>query len=342
MRAPGLFRFCDKGFMRRRWLLLAVILTVPSGCDNVTWGGVDVRLQAPPPQAEVAPASVIEEEPEVPLPPLPDGPILLAGTREGDVATLSVVGEVRGDALAALPTEEEVPGFRAHFTQSLLAPGTQLVLFSEGVRIGRLTVTENSEDTRSCSPRPQVTGVVELVPGASAARRIMALTDTASVRRPFGEFRAWNHDYDQRVASLALASEAIPQVGAAWPPSLLETRADIQAFRLPDARGASVAATFLFNDRLAVSAPGEGAYAIFVMGTAEGSAYRSSYLGYRPAGTEGKGAPRYFGHLDWDGDGDSEILLDVFGAEHRWFASLGQRNGSWTQTWQDACGAPAG
>lgn len=329
--------------MRRRWFLLAVILTAPSGCDNVSWGGVQVRMQAPPPPSEAAPASVAEDEPEkTALPPLPEGPILLAGSREGDQATLTVVGEVRGDAVAPLPDEAQAPGFRDHFTRSLLAPGTEMVLFSEGVRIGRLTVTENGEDTRTCVTRPQVTGIVELVPGASSARRVLALTDTGAVRRPYGDFRLWTHDYDQRVASLALATEAIPLVGATWPPSLLESRADIQAFRMPDATGPTVAATFVFADRLAVGEPGEGAWALFVMGSLQGGGYRSAFVGYRPAGGGGKGAPRYFSHLDWDGDGDSEILLDVFGADSRWYASLGQRGGTWSQTFQDPCGEPNG
>ncbi|GMV04985.1 MAG: hypothetical protein AMXMBFR53_12650 [Gemmatimonadota bacterium] len=329
--------------MRRRWLLLAVILTVPSGCDNVSWGGVDVRMQAPPPPAEAAPEAEGEAALEVSLPPLPGGPLLLVGTRDEDTATLTVVGEVRGDGLAALPPETEAPGYLAHLARSLLAPGTELVLFAEGARVGRLTVTETSQDDHSCVPRAQVTGVVELVPGASAARRLFALRDTGAVRRPYTEFRLRDHDYDQRVASLELAQEAIPVVGAAWPPSLLESRADIQAFRMPDASGPSVAATFLYGDRLSVgAATAEGAYSLFVVGTSGGSGYRSSYVGFRRPSVEGKGIPRYFGHLDWDGDGDSEILLDVFGAESRWYAALGQRGGSWVQTFEDPCGAPTG
>lgn len=328
--------------MRRRWLLLAVILTVPSGCDNVTWGGVDVRLESPPPQAEVAPPSVVEEEPEVPPPPLPEGPILLAGNRDGNRATLTVVGEVAGNGLNGLPTEAEAPGFLEHFTRTLLPAGTQLVLFSEGVRVGRLTVEETTTDDRFCVPRAQVTGVVELVPGAASARRLLALTDSAAATRPYDSFRTYNHDYDQRVASLALASDAIPVVGAAWPPSLLETREDIQAFRLPEAQGASLAATFLFNDRLSVSEPGAGAYSLFVMGTWDGQGYRSSYVGYRKDADQGKGAPRYFNHLDWNGDGASEILLDVFGSDTRWFAALGQRAGAWIPTYQDPCGRTTG
>ena len=328
--------------MRRRWLLFAVILTAPYGCDNVTWGGVDVRLQDPTPKVEVVAEAEAGAEEGVPLPELPTGPILLAGSRDGDSATLVAVGEVRGDGLVPFPSEAEAPGFLEHFSRTLLPPGTELVLFSEGARVGRLTVTETTTDTRFCVPRASVTGVLEVTPGASSARRIMALLDTAAVRRPYAPYRSWEHDYDQRVASLALATEAIPVVGAAWPPSLLESRADIQAFRLPESNGNSVAATFLFGDRLAVADPGEGAYALFVMGSGGSGGYTPDFIWYRDATSQGKGAPRYFGHLDWNRDGHSEILLDVFGPKSRWFAAIAERNGTWMETFQDPCGTPNG
>ena len=86
------------GPMRRHWLLFAVILTAPYGCDNVTWGGVDVRLQDPPPKAEAMETVASETEEGSPLPELPTGAILFAGSREGDSATLVAVGEIRTTA----------------------------------------------------------------------------------------------------------------------------------------------------------------------------------------------------------------------------------------------------
>ncbi len=105
--------------MRRNYLAIAVILTVASGCDNVSWGGVDTRLKPPRTKAELAveapsPAAPLAEE-EDPLPEPPDGPILLAGTRSGSQATLTVVGEIQGDALGAFASDEDVPGFRDRF-----------------------------------------------------------------------------------------------------------------------------------------------------------------------------------------------------------------------------------
>jgi len=267
--------------------------------------------------------------------------VLLAGTREGDVATLTVVGEVRGDGLGPLPSEAQAPGFLEHFTRSLLPPGTELVLFSDGTRVGRLTIATTATDTAYCQPRARVTGVVELMPGASGAVRLLALTDSAARRREWGTPRAQATEYDQRAGSIAMAAEAIRQVGAEWPESLVESRGDIQSFRMGDAPGPSVAATFLLRDQLAVAEPGTGAWSLFVLGTAQGGTYRADHAAFRRA-SEGKAAPRFFSHLDWDGDGDSEILLHVFGARTRWFAALGQRGGGWVQTFQDPCGAPTG
>jgi hypothetical protein len=46
--------------------------------------------------------------------------------------------------------------------------------------------------------------------------------------------------------------------------------------------------------------------------------------------------------MDWDGDGDSEVLLEVLGDESRWFAGLAQRNDSWVRTFEDPCGRTDG
>jgi len=77
------------------------------------------------------------------------------------------------------------------------------------------------------------------------------------------------------------------------------------------------------------------------MGTRGDAGYQSVFTWYQRA-ENGKAAPRYFSHLDWDGNGSSEILLEVFGAQSRWYVGLAQRNGTWVRTFQDPCGAPSG
>ena len=330
--------------MRRVLLATAVILTVATGCDNVVWGGQRISLKKPPPRAglvaEAAGLEAASQEVEV-TPELPTGPILLAGTRTGSQATLVVVGEVQRDALGELPDEDTSPGFRDYFTAQRLAPGSEWVLFSQGARVGRMTAVETGVDDRFCTARPTVSGTVELIPSASEVTRLTALPAEVARSRGYDTYRVHRDDYDQRVASLGLATAAIPRVGAAWPPSVLESRADIRIFQLVRESGRSIAATFVVGDQMSVSPPGPGAYSLFVLGSEAADGYDPCYVWYRHAGSEGKGVPRYFDHLDWDGDGTEEILLDVFGSEHRWFASLARRSGTWVRTSQDSCGRAA-
>jgi len=326
--------------MRRRWLVIAVILTVAQGCDNVTWGGIDVRLEAPPARDSINPPAVEIERsnPATPPPELPDGPILLTGTRTGARATLTVVGEVQLDAVADFPSDQDIPGYRDYFAAQLLAPGTEFVLFSEGVRVGRLVADSTSVDESFCVARPTVTGVVEMVPSAANATRFLALPASQAADRPYATHRSLAHDYDQRVASIRLASETIPRVGAAWPPSVLAIRADMQAFQFQGAAAPTIAASFLYRDRLQVESAPDAAYSIFFLGEMGQSDYQASYVWYRPVGAQGKGAPRFLDHLDLDGDGQAEVLLEVFGEDSRWFASLARRGGAWTTAFQDSCG----
>ena len=326
--------------MGRLWLTIVLILTAAPGCDNVTWGGSSVALRRPPSRAELAagrpPEPVlpeVAEEPETPVPP-----VLFAGSRDGARARLVAIGELRGGELSPLPWDPATRGFGEALTRTHLAPGTELVLFSEGARVGRLTVDDAGTDASYCAPRPTVSGVLELVPSASQASRFLALPAREARGRPFDAFTPLEHNFDQRVASLDLARQALPSVGATWPPSVLAARKDIRVFRLVEGSGLSIVATFLYGDSLAISPPVPGGYSMFLMGIERDGGIEREYLWYRRVNTEGKGAPRYFDHLDWNGDGSEELLLDVFGAESRWFAGLSQRSGSWVRTFEDPCG----
>lgn len=321
-----------KGLMRRHLLGIAVILTGATGCDNVDWGGAEWILTPPPSTAAdtSVDAALPEEEPERVY-----GPLLLAGTREGQRATLAVVGEVQGEGLLAPGTEPE----ELEHVEAVTAPGSEWTLFADGVRVGTLTVDEVGVSAGYCPARRTVSGVVELVPPATEAERLLALPSDIGSGRTYDPFTPMEDVYDQRVATLTWAGEAIPRVEATYPPGgLLAARADIQVFQPAGAPGPAVAATFMYRDRLDIAPAPQGAYALFLLGAQRGGEYVEDFAWYRPVGEGGKGAPRFFDHLDWDGDGDSEILLEVLGAERRWFATLGRRGNEWVRTFQDACG----
>jgi hypothetical protein len=322
--------------MRRHLLAIAVILTVAPGCDNVAWGGVEVELRSPPTALADSTGGTDPEAEEAP--PRELGPILLAGVRDGSRARLSVVGEIHGDSLAPFPN----PAYPEDSTRlaALMSVGSEWILFAEGVRVGRLTADATSTSDEFCTPRASVAGVVELVPEASGAERLLALAADVGTDRAYGAYAAPQRDYDQGVATLNIAGEVIPRVGAPWPAEgVLAARQDIQAIQVEGVRGQAVAATFLYRDQLAVAPPGQGAYAVFVLGVPGAGGYTEGYSWYRSVDTDGKGVPRYFSHLDWDGDGEGEILLDIFGANRRWFAGLSRRQDEWVRAFQDACGS---
>lgn len=314
---------------------IAVMLTVAGGCDNVAWGGIHVQLEAPP---EPPPEETAEAARDLP-PPRIDGPVLLAGSHDGVRATLTVVAEILPGAVEAFP---DTSAYEAARLDSLTAVGSDWILFSEGVRVGRLKVDSVGPAVGFCGRRVTISGIAELVPAAGSAEQLLALPAAAAEGRPYGTFESPAHNYDQRVASLGMASEALPRLGAPWPQGgLLASRADVQAFELPGVPGDPVAATFLHRDQLAVASPGAESYSLFVIGTGSGDDYVPAFEWYRSVETEGKGAPRFVDHLDWDGDGSDEILLEVYGSDRRWYATLDRTGGAWVRTFQDACGGSA-
>lgn len=322
--------------MRKHLLAIAVILTVPTGCDNVAWGGIDVELKPPPEPARVAETDGEAEAESGPI--NANGPLLLAGVRTGLTGDFVLVGEVLPEGVRPFP-DPEFPE-DADRLASAAAVGSEWVLFSEGVRVGRMVVDATAPADDFCGSRTTLSGVVEMVSPAATAERLLALPAADASSHAYGEYLAIGDAYAQRVATITMAGEAIPRYGATWPTEgVLDAREDIRVFQLSDANSLSVAATFLFQDALTVSSPRQGAYSLFVMGRQSGDTYGEEFSWYRSVEAEGKGAPRYFDHLDWDGDGEDEILLEVMGSNRRWFAVLSRVDGTWTRTFQDACGS---
>ena len=329
--------------MALRKLAVLGIVSAALGCDNVAWGGFELTLQPPPSKSDTLEAqAALEETAAEPDPSVSLGPVLFMGRREGNRLSLVPVAEVRGRNLVALPTEGEVPGFREEFVRERLTPGVSFTLFSEGVRVGTMMASGTGLSEDFCAPRPFVSGRLELVPEAAGAERFLAFSQNELNAPPYEPYQELNHDYDQRVTSLNLMAGVIPTVGATWPATILEIRRDIQVFNLEEGSPAAVVATFVYGDGLDVGPASAGAYSVFLMGTDEGDGYRTAYAAYRQSDVRGKGAPRFFDRLDWDGDGEPEILLEVMGEESMSLAAIRKLDGQWIDMFHDACGGELG
>ena len=318
-----------------------VIICTLSACDNVDFGGFRLEL-VPPPEtaADTAAAALAEGAAEVaPEIVLPEGPILYLGTRSGARVSVRPVAEIAPDGLRAIDPDR-TPGFGEAFAARELAPGTPLTLFAEGVRAGEMRVDEASGDVADgfCRATPLASGSAAFVPGAGNATRFLAVDRSTVDDLGYGPYQAVEDSYEQRVSGLDLAQSALMQTGARWPPSVLETRADMQAIPLDgDATGA-FAATFMFEDVLSIGEPGSAAaYSMMILGTGGPERYSLDYIWYRPAADGGKAAARFYEQFDWDGDGQAEILLEVLGADARWVAALDRNEDGWTSVFETDC-----
>jgi hypothetical protein len=310
-----------------------------AGCDNVEWAGSEVHLQPPPP-VERAPGDTLGApgDDERPPPPLPEGPVLFMGTRSGPRVTLRPVAELRGDTLVPLLDDEGTPGFLEHFRTRRLAAGAEFTLFAGGVRVGTLMADTSAVIDDACRARVTVSGLAELTLAAANATRFLALPrDQAPPGRHDG-FVADAPGAEEAAISLNLASRVIMREEAYWPDNLGQARASLHRIPLAGTEGTGVAATFLFRDRLAVEPPESPvAYSLFVLGSGGAEGNSPAWDWYREVERDGKGAPRHFETADWDGDGDAEILLEVFGDQARWVAALDLRNGRWERVFEESC-----
>ncbi len=323
----------------QRLPLLGIVI-VATSCDNVEWGGVELGLRSPS-ESPVSEASAeVEEVAENPvLDSPPTEPVLYLGHRAGGEAILVAVAEIRPGGLFPLESVGSAEASRS-FAVEHLSPGLEFTLFSDGARVGRLTAERFSVDGRYCSARPQIRGPIELTPAAATVQTFLALPTQEGSVFEYGAYSPVAHTRDLRVTSLTTMQQVIPSVGALWPVSVLGIRRDVQMFRSRDGGAPTVVATFVYGDDLGVGPASFGAYSVFLASDDDGTGYRSTYVDYRLFSRDGKGTARYFDHLDVDGDGSDEIVLEVMGEDSMWLSTLSRQGGFWVEEYRDPCGLP--
>jgi hypothetical protein len=316
---------------------LLIVLAV-SACDNVEWGGVEVALQPPPEKIDTTAVadSTVTEEPDGPV--LPDGPAVFMGERlEGNRVRIRPVAEIGQDTLMTLPRDVDMPGSTELFARERMARGTAFTLFAEGSRVGTVRIDSLATQPGLCSPVPVGFGTLEMVPDANEATRFIAVSSSVAGDRPYTPFVAPDHTLDQRTAAVELVTEAIRELDATWPGAVLDMRADFQALPMDGDPEGAFAGTFLYQDALRIGESlTEAAYDLFILGVRNGSRYRAGYVDYRPV-TRGKAAQRFFESADWDGDGEVEILVELFGTQARWMMALDRREGTWYRAFEESC-----
>ena len=136
-----------------------------------------------------------------------------------------------------------------------------------------------------------------------------------------------------------MAGRVLRDVGVFLPGVVIDIRRDIRIFRARPGATPTVVATFVYADDLAVGPAPREAYSIFLAADDhDGLGYSRTYVDYRLGSRDGKGAARYFDHLDIDGDGTDEIVLEVMGERSMWLSTLSRQGADWVEDYRDPCG----
>jgi hypothetical protein len=324
----------------RAFRRLAVLLIVSgaSACDNVEWGGIEVRRQFPAPAAVGDTSNPVQSGRDT-LRALPTAPMLYMVERDSVGLKMIPVGEIFSDSLGAFPGDDQTPGYRARFVRELLPRGSEFVLFASGVRVGGFTVQSVETDNSFCVPRPAARGVTELIAEAMEQTRFLALPREHARAYGWGAYEVLEMDREQRDASLSLPATILGQLRAERTANIIDMRWDARAFRPAGNGPAWFAATYLLRDRMRVERPPPTAFSLFLLAVPGPAGYETAYSWYRHVSLNGKGAARFFEQIDWSGDGQTDVLLEVLGEQKRWMAAVQQRGGTWTRVFEEPCGA---
>lgn len=309
-----------------------LILTGASACDNVQWGGNDVEIVPPPPRTQ----SVLLEPGDsvATASGLPTGPVLFHLLRTDGGVRLVPIAEVSGDSLRTFRRPEGVAeeAYRQRFQETVIPIGAQFDVFRRGAEVGTFTVQGEGPPT-PCGI-PTATGNATVVAAAVDAPQFLAFRRglAPEVR---GEFSPPPMTGSIRTYASIVAERLILQAGLPRPRSWTGAQRSLEPVEIAEGAHPEMAATYLVGDSLAVGPADPQGYSLFYLADYE------TRRGYMPVYTEardyrrtGKAAPSLIDYLDWDGDGEDELLLRVFGTEQAWYEVIARSGDEWAKAWE--------
>lgn len=346
-----------------RRLAIPVILTGLMACDNVSWGGVELHLEAPPATDTAVVDSTGAPQAEPTLPPLDLDRSLFVLDRSpasgSPTPRLLPVALFGDEGLEPFPAPGEIERLGERFIRERMPPDRRFVLYAGGARVGSFFPdstraqptfgalppqtgdgpSDESADLRAtslCTPRPAVGGWLEILPDAAEEEYFLALPAESAPPSPPGAFRPRSADAELLDASLSVASALYVTREILWPPSVQAARRAMDVVQLPGESDELIVATFLYGDSLAVGPAPPNAYSLFfIAGPGTVRPYEADYVRYRVVGSDGKSAPRFLQHFDWDDDGGEDVLLEIFGQGGRSFGALSRTEDGWEQVFEE-------
>jgi hypothetical protein len=320
--------------IQRAGAAAALILTLLSGCDNVSWGGADVTIIPPPPRASGEPPTGLEPGVER----LPEGPILFLVTTEGRGGVIRPVAEISADSLRTIRPGVNVGGFADAFIAEHLRQGAEFVLFHGGMRAGTLIVQSAAlEGEPACRPMPVARGALELGAGAEGVTEFLALARLQAPQVPRRTGDRLEPTRTMQVLGPILAEQMLRKRRGPLPSNWQRAMAQLRPFPVPGSQNAGFTATFLMSDTLGPGLDDEG-HSLFFVAIPSQLSFDTVHVDYRVYAQDGKQAPRVIDHLDWDRDDSAELLLRVYGVDDSWLEAVGRgADGRWRRIFSNRC-----
>lgn len=310
----------------------ALILTAASACDNVGWGGADIEIVPPPPHVSAAP--VHPDSAGAAELGLPTGPVLFHLQQTAGGTRLVPVAELSGDSLRTLrrPAGVDEEAFAARFRETVLPAGSQFDVFRRGANVGTFLVQSPGPPT-PCGI-PTAIGRATVVAAAVDAPQYLAFRRGLSPEIR-GDFNPPQMTGSIRTYASIVAERLVLQAGLPRPRSWQGAQRDLEPVEIAQGGNPEMVATYLVGDSLAVGPAASEGYSIFYIADYETRrGYEPVYAEWRDYRRTGKAAPVLIDYLDWDEDGEDELLIRIFGTNQAWYEVIGNEGGEWEKIWE--------
>ncbi len=327
------------GFRIGARFIAVLMLAAAASCDNVDWGGADVAIVPPPPRADALPASADDLAGD----PLPEGPLLFYVVPSADGATMVPVGEISGDSLASLRGVKNPEMFASRLVAAHMRRGAEFVLYRRGTRVGNFVIQEATLPAEGvCPALPTARGTLELSSRAQQIPEYLAISKVSAPEMGRNVPFTTEPTRNMQVIAPILAERMIRARRAELPGNWQRAMAQLQPFPIANSRDAGFAASFLVGDELRTGGDNLG-YSVFFIGEPGAQfGYDTVFVNFTNYPQAGKAAPRVVDFLDWNRDGQVDLLLQVYGSSGTWFEAVSKnQRGQWQRSFQHKCDRPA-
>ncbi len=320
-------------------LFAALMLAATASCDNVDWGGADVAIVPPPPRADALPASAEDLAAD----PLPEGPLLFYVVPSSDGATMVPIAEISGDTLLPLRAKGDGRMYAGRLVAAHMRRGSEFVLYRRGTRVGNFVLQEATvPNANVCPMLPSARGTLELASGAQQIPEYLAIAKVSAPEMGRNVPFTTEPTRNMQVIAPILAERMIRARRADLPGNWQRAMAQLQPFPLAGGREAGFAATFLVGDDLRTGGDNLG-YSVFFIGQPGAQfGYDTVFVNFTNYPDAGKAAPRVVDFLDWNRDGQVDLLLQMYGISGTWFEAVSKnQRGEWQRSFRDKCDNPS-